>query len=720
MSESNLRRNGRWAALPGLVWVAVLATPARAEDSQDEAVAEVVVSESAAAHNGAVSDGYRVDRVDMGPLGRRAALDTPYTIQSIPAPLMENIGAHTLADVLKLDPSAQIEARGGIDVGRPQTRGFESDIVQNTRMDGMNVFGVTAYPMEQLERVEILHGLSGALYGPAAPAGTFNYVLKRPTEQSFLSLREGFDANGVWTSHGDAGGQIGAVGYRFNALHADGEGYVDGSTLRRDLISGALDLHASDNTVLELNASHYLHVALGYPGSFSYANTTALPKAPDATKQGYGQDFAGQHLRTDTASAKLRHTLANDWTVTAGYLRQQAERNLRGLTNTLAANGQSYSSTISTAQSGTTNIDSTLFYLNGKAHALGVDHELTLGANGTWQRQLTPKNTQSSSLGTSTLVSPRSYSEPFWQDLGPKYKSGENRQQSMVLGDTVTLSDQWSFLAAASQDWLQGHSWNSAGALSASYRASGISPTLSVMFKPVPIATLYATYADSLQKGDTAPTSGVSNAGQVLDPYRSQQWELGAKAALSGVDLNAALFRINRPFAYTTNNVFKEQGEQVNTGLELGARGQVVPGLTLIGGITLLDPKLTDTGNIATTDQLVVGVPRLQANLYAEYGVDHLLPGLTLTANLHHTGRRAANDTNTAWADAYSTVDIGARYTDDMWGENLTWRFGVNNLFDERYWASVFPSSINGTNSGNPSAFVGAPRTVSASVQITF
>lgn len=718
MGASNPRWTRYGPAATAMLCACMVASAAAA--AEDGTVAEVVVSAPRQDETtGSVADSFRVGRVDMGPLGRRPVQDTPYTIQAIPAPLIDALGAHTLADVLKLDPSAQIEARGGIDVGRPQTRGLESDIVQNTRMDGMNVFGVTAYPMEQLDRVEILHGLSGALYGPAAPAGTFNYVLKRPTDQTFLSLRQGFDSNGVWTSHGDAGGRIGAVGYPFNALHADGQGYVDGSTLRRDLVSGAVDLHAGDDTVIELNASHYLHVALGYPGAFSYATTAALPTAPDATRQGYGQDFAGQHLRTDTASAKLRHTLAADWTLTAGYLRQQAQRDLRGLTNTLAANGQTYTSSLSTAQTGITDIDSTLAYLNGKVRALGVEHELTLGANGYWQRQFTPKKTQSSTLGTAFLASPRDYGEPFWQDLGPDYKSGENRQQSLVLGDTITLSDRWSILVAASQDWLQGHSWSNAGALSSSYRSSGLSPTASVMFKPAPAVTLYATYADSLQKGDSAPATGVVNAGQVLDPYRSQQWEAGAKAGLAAIDLNAALFRINRPFATTTNAVFKEQGEQVNTGLELGARGQVRPGLTIMAGITLLDPRLTDTGNTATADQLVVGVPRVQANLYAEYAIDRL-PGLTLTANLHHTGRRAANDTNTSWADAYSTFDLGARYTDAMWGERLTWRVGVNNLFDERYWASVFPSSINGTNVGNPSAFVGSPRTLSASVQVTF
>jgi len=51
-----------------------------------------------------------------------------------------------------------------------------------------------------------------------------------------------------------------------------------------------------------------------------------------------------------------------------------------------------------------------------------------------------------------------------------------------------------------------------------------------VIYKPIQSVTTYFTYADSLQQGDTAPTtSGVTNSGQALPPYRTTEYELGAK-----------------------------------------------------------------------------------------------------------------------------------------------------------------------------------------------
>ena len=84
--------------------------------------------------------------------------------------------------------------------------------------------------------------------------------------------------------------------------------------------------------------------------------------------------------------------------------------------------------------------------------------------------------------------------------------------------------------------------------------------------------TTYFTYADALQQGDTAPTSaGITNSGEVLPPYRSKEWEVGAKWALiENVETDAAAFRMSRPYAFTktATTTFEEAGQQINDGVE--------------------------------------------------------------------------------------------------------------------------------------------------------
>jgi iron complex outermembrane receptor protein len=62
--------------------------------------------------------------------------------------------------------------------------------VECSRLDGLNFVSTTAYPMEQFDRFEVLNGIAGSLYGPASPAGSFNYSSKRVLDKSveFMKL----------------------------------------------------------------------------------------------------------------------------------------------------------------------------------------------------------------------------------------------------------------------------------------------------------------------------------------------------------------------------------------------------------------------------------------------------------------------------------------------------------------------------------------------------
>ncbi len=134
--------------------------------------------------DGSAEAGYRTKDVQLGPLGGRLLEDTPYTITTIPGDLLNNQQVKNISDVIKYDPSAQIEPRGSLDFGRPQSRGFENSVTQNTRVDGMNTYSIMAYPMEAYDNMEVLNGAAGALYGASSPGGTFNFILKRPTDHT--------------------------------------------------------------------------------------------------------------------------------------------------------------------------------------------------------------------------------------------------------------------------------------------------------------------------------------------------------------------------------------------------------------------------------------------------------------------------------------------------------------------------------------------------------
>jgi hypothetical protein len=150
------------------------------------------------------------------------------------------------------------------------------------------------------------------------------------------------------------------------------------------------------------------------------------------------------------------------------------------------------------------------------------------------------------------------------------------------------------------------------------------------------------------------------------------------------------------------------------------AKGKLTDNIVAVGGVTWLDAELTDmTGaNAKNNGNQVVGIPEWQANLLTEYSFDRV-PGLTASVNVHYAGKRSADAENYSWADGYVTVDAGARYKSFIMGHEVTWRAAVENIFDERYWASI-NGDMSGTNGATNTAYLGAPRTFKASMSVKF
>ena len=207
-----------------------------------------------------------------------------------------------------------------------------------------------------------------------------------------------------------------------------------------------------------------------------------------------------------------------------------------------------------------------------------------------------------------------------------------------------------------------------------------------------------ANYAEALVPGQIAPaTSGgapVSNAGEVLEPFRGEQMEAGVKLERDAFGGTLSVFEVTLPSAYVDGGVFAANGEQRNRGVELTAYGEPTPGLRLLGGATWLDAELTRTAGGALDGKSAIGVPEFAANLNVEYDVPALV-GLTLEGRLTHTGEQPANATNTVDLDAWTRLDLGARYAFTAAARPLELRARVENVVDESYWASAggFPGA---------------------------
>lgn len=699
--------------LPSLAILLFLCGNASAQDIQLPTIDVQGRPDSSA--NADVTRDYKVNSVELGPLGKRRLIDTPFSVNTVSEGFAENQQIQSVREAFRFIPSVQGENI------RPQTRGVQASVVQNTRIDGLNIAATTDYPIEQFQRIDVLNGLAGALFGPAQPGGTFNYIMKRPTAEPLQRLTAGYLSQGQWLAHADLGGFADPehrFGYRLNLLDQDGKSYVDNSRLKRQLASFGGDIHFSPDTVLETNASIYHYKTEGFPGTFAVARNVLFPAAVDPTRVGYGQPWGGDDNVTTFLSSRIKHDINENWSFSVGVSRNTSDRASTVPTNTITNNAGNYITTAATTTFSLDTVDSNQAALNGRFETGSLKHDLVLATNGfSWDRYR-PFQIGAITAGSANLNNPLIYPEPNFPDFKNRYRSVNTFQQSLTLGDTIAFNDQWSVLGAVSNSWIDTHNYNSVGSLTSASSDSGWSPLGSIMFKPRKDITTYYTYADSLQQGDSAP-AGTVNQGETLAPYRSNQNELGAKFDFGRFNLNAALYRIERPYAYTgTDNVFSVKGTQINRGIELMASGAINDEWTVFSGMTFIDPRLYDTGSPQTDGRRILGLSQFVANWFVEYHVP-TVQGLTFTGNVTYATNRPTDYANTTFVSGYAVLDLGMRYAQTIAGKPVTFRFNVFNVTDQFYWANVTPAAQNGYNAtGSATGMLGAPRTVRVSLQV--
>jgi len=685
---------------------------------------------------GVARAGYRADNVtSLGLLGAEPLLDTPYTVNVLPSELMVNGQVKNFKDASKYLPLVEFQEMQGSEILRPATRGMQGSNMQNARMDGMGIVVTGANSMESLQQIEVLNGLGGALYGPANPSGMFNFVPKRPTEAPVRRMSLSYDGSSIATGQVDFGGRAGTnrmFGYRVNAVGGDGETFVNNGDLTRKMISVAGDVRPFDGTAVEAFYSHYNLEQRGFPGWFTYGRSSRtspfilVPEdAPDPAREGYGQPEAGVDLESRIAQVRAKHDLNANWHLSIGVLDQIVDRDISTQVNALTDNAGNYTASLASGFAPRFRVFSNLSHLNGRVTTGHVTHDVAIGVAGyTFKTYSDVTNPPAASvrLGTASIASPIVFALPpagipTHTNL---FVSSVIHQQGLSIADNVALGGAWSVRAALSQDWIWTDNFNNSNVRTGGYDADGVSPLVSVMYKPQPRMTVYATVGSSLQQGDVAPGTAV-NSGQALAPYRTNQQEIGYKISWPLLDFSTAWFRLERPFATVdpADNVFRNTGDQLNYGIEAMLTGRVGTRLVTYGGFTVLDPKLTDTPAPEANDKHFVGIPTWKSNLLTEYRVP-AGPATFVMLNWQLVGRRPIDDANTAYASGYTVVDAGVRYARPLKGVATTWRLNVNNIGNAHYWSTLGPGNITGTNVGSYTAHLGQPRTVAASMEVAF
>ncbi|MDH3763124.1 MAG: TonB-dependent receptor [Gammaproteobacteria bacterium] len=202
---------------------------------------------------------------DLGPIvitptrTEQAQNKSSATVYVVTADEIEKSGASTTSEVLRGIPGIQIDDLfGNGNEVNISLRGFSSSANANTLVlvNGRRInYSDTASPdlhhvfPKDIERIEVLAGSAGSLYGDQAVGGVINIITKRPADgEHQVSVRSGsFDYQGIQFNSSMKLSE--SLGYRISAESFDSDNYRDHNEEENTNFSGVLEYQRAENTV---------------------------------------------------------------------------------------------------------------------------------------------------------------------------------------------------------------------------------------------------------------------------------------------------------------------------------------------------------------------------------------------------------------------------------------------------------------------------------------
>ena len=183
------------------------------------------------------------------------------------------------------------------------------------------------------------------------------------------------------------------------------------------------------------------------------------------------------------------------------------------------------------------------------------------------------------------------------------------------------------------------------------------------------------------------------------------------------MSFTAAVFQTRQAYQYSRPNddgslTFVQQGQQKNTGVELGANGYLTSQLQLSASVAAIKARVEDSGTTAYEDHQAINVPKFRGSLSADYALP--IQGLALLGGVQYSSSKYANREGSVKVDDYAVFNAGSRYSTKVEGYDTVLRLTVDNLFDKRYWRDA------GEYLGDDYLFLGAPRTARVSATVSF
>lgn len=658
----------------------------------------------------------------VGILGNIDVVDVPFTQRQYTEKTIEMFS----------DPN---QPMNGVIANNPSIRvGSPSPMYTDFSMRGINMNAAHYYingipnmfnqtrsmPAYVLESVDIVSGPNTVLNGTSfsnngtngtdAPAGLLNGTTKKAKSGENIIYTQKFSGKGTWTENLDIGKRFGKNeewGVRVNTRMEKGDMSIDGTEIDDKTVYVNID-HKTEKSTTNLFGGYFDWKVDGGQRWLKAGNVKHLADAPDATNN---LSFDGQTKQNHGYLMTLNHVqkFSDKWSAFANmgtnYYKEYKD-DPQGGSLTLGDYGK---------LSGT--------FRNYKSESRGLYTQFGV-ANETKSEDITNRlsfavdyfSYKSRAINSGSAKGQATIEGDIWNGVhivGKPIPAGtledalysRENAKALTIADRVEFGKTSVYVAAQYRDSEYKSSSKDAKTIS----KKSLNPSFAMAYKPIEKVSLYASYAESYTRPFEV-SKDYDNAGEIFEPIKNKQKEVGLKYNNAGILHSFALFDLNQGnYIKQDSNgpkgqIYTQEGENRFKGIEYSLTGKVAPKWNLMGGFMYLDGKREklEKGKENLEGKFTTGTPKWNAVLAAEYEADK---NTSLVGRVNYTGKSHVND-NGVETPAFATVDFGVKHKTEVIDIPVTLSAMCYNVFGEDYWISR----------GTSVAF-GAPRTFMLSAQ---
>lgn len=654
--------------------------------------------------------------------------DVPQSISVIDSFLLEEKGVKTVGDAIKYVPNMKTVPSFGKSIN---FRGLNSSIFTNNNpvviyIDGVpttnRYFAETS--LQNVERIEVLRGPQGTLYGKDAIGGVINIITKKPTNDLKANLGVEYGSYNYMLGNFNVSSPIidDKLFFNLNGELKSYDGWVtntynnDDKATKEKSNSLATSLMYKITDRLSAKASFKKEYSKNFWG-FGQSVLGATSLSQFSKKQAENISFdAPSFDKVDTFSQSLHVKYeADNYTIDATSVHKKSELesvfdvdfssnngNYDGLKMFRTFNKDNYSQEIKVSN----NSNKRIRWIGGLFLDIEKENQAPYGQEYPTKKASRYMNSESKTDGTTMAVFSQAMialGDKFDLTLGGRYQKIKKKfnlsMYDLEIGTPTNSSN--SFYKFDDEK-----TWNA------------FLPKAALTYKINNVLTSYVSFSKGYMPGgfNYFTMSGTKEDNR-FKPEQTTNYEIGVKGALENLTFSASVFRMDikdihiyKQYAggYLTDNAKKAHSQ----GIEFDFTYFPINEIEIDGAFGFIDAKYDDydAGSIKFDDKHIQDTATHTANL----GIAYYHPsGYYARADINHVGNvYFYDDKNKKFLKEkpYTTADIkiGYKFKDfDLFAY-------VNNITDEEYITTYWTNSLAGI------ATFGKPRFFGAGIKYSF